>query len=43
MTAENREEIIDELTGITRIPRTYFEGLSDERLLQEIDKLRLIY
>lgn len=43
MTGEHRKEIIEELAASTRIPRSYFERLSDERLLQEVDKLRLIY
>lgn len=43
MTTEQRNELIDELTNRTKIRRSYFEELSDTRLLEEIDKLGLIY
>lgn len=43
MNKEDRNELIDELVKSTMIRRSYYEGLSDERLLQEIDKLKLIY
>lgn len=43
MSEKDRNEFIDELVKATRIRRSYFEGLSDERLLQEVDKLKLIY
>lgn len=43
MTTEQRNELIDELANRTKIRRSYFEELSDVRLLEEIDKLGLIY
>lgn len=43
MTTEQRNEFIDELVDRTKIRRDYFETLSDKRLLEEIDKLKLIY
>lgn len=43
MTTEQRNELIDELTNRTKIRRSYFENLSDARLVEEIDKLGLIY
>lgn len=43
MSEKDRKEMIDELADRTKIRRSYFEDLSDERLLQEVDKLKLIY
>lgn len=43
MTTEQRNELIDELVRTTKIRRSYWEGLSDVRLLEEIGKLKLIY
>lgn len=43
MSDKQRNELIDDLVKATLIRRIYYEGLSDERLLEEWDKMRLIY
>ena len=43
MTEEQREENINDLVEKTHIRREYYEGLSDERLVEELDKIGLIY
>lgn len=43
MTDEQRNEYIEDLTHHTGIPRTYYEQLPDARLLEEWEKMQLIY
>lgn len=43
MSQQERIEIINQLVEYTKIRREYYESLSDRRLLDEIDKLQLIY
>ncbi|WP_256204364.1 hypothetical protein [Planococcus faecalis] len=43
MSEQDRNEFIDDLVKATKIRRSYYEGLSNERLLEEWDKLELIY
>lgn len=43
MTDSQRNEYIEDLTFYTRIPRTYYERLTDARLLEEWEKMQLIY
>lgn len=43
MSQQERIEIINQLVEHTKIRREYYEELSDRRLLDEIDKIQLIY
>lgn len=43
MTPAQRNEYIEDLTLHTGIPRTYYERLTDARLLEEWEKMQLIY
>lgn len=43
MTSEQRNEYIEDLIFYTRIARSYYERLTDARLLEEWEKMQLIY
>ena len=42
MTPAQRNEYIEELTTYTRIDRSYYEGLTDARLVEEWERMQLI-